>query len=107
LYTKYFQMSRDELAIEMKKAGYTKYEELGWVIEERLQECINKGFIKSNGEDYMLTAEGASNSTMMYILGSYEHLGKYKAFSRGELNKNANKTKKRGDFIDDIFKEVV
>lgn len=60
----------------LKKQGFVKYPELGWIIEERLQECINKGLIGYDEEKgvFALTVDGCKYKTLCYVGGVYPKL---------------------------------
>lgn len=72
----------------LKKQGYVKYPEFGWILEERLQECVNKGLVKydEKKEMYVLTDNGCKYKTIGYMGDSYPRL--YERGKDEELERN-------------------
>lgn len=65
-----FRLTREELAIKLKGAGYQYYPEFGWIKEDRLAKCIKHGLMKDTGDEFMLTREGAIRNTVPYLHGN-------------------------------------
>jgi hypothetical protein len=80
----YLKMGVEESANRLKGLGYVKYPEFGWIKESRLNECVNKGYIKSTEDEFLLTEEGAKYNTWVYILGNSEYLRRYESVKWGD-----------------------
>mgnify|MGYP000938565552 CR=1 FL=1 len=91
-YASYLKMTKEESSDCLRKKGYQKYPEFGWIKEERLQEVINMGLIKESDGEYMLTRLGAKYNTLNYI-GGNDNLKEYQ---------DVIKSKKK-ETIDEIF----
>lgn len=80
----YLKMGKEESANKLRELGYVKYPEFGWIKEDRLKECIERGLVKSTEEEFLLTEEGAKYNSWIYILGNSDFLKKHESVRWGE-----------------------
>ena len=72
----YLKMTPKESAEALKRKGYQFYDEIGWLKEFRLQECINRGLMKFDDDLCLLTTVGAGYNTFSYVIGEHNRLFK-------------------------------